>query len=161
MWSEWYQILKFYFAIQHFPLACAMIRTQIVWSEWRRPLLEDNPTRPRVTPSEPVIRFPTPSSILSPQFSPPCQYQYGVIATLKVDHSLGATPLEVPEGGGYQSGTIQAGAWEDVVLLTQEGATSNQLGRRSPPAVAAVESQNQFLTEVDTDAAQVCSITDC
>ena len=78
-----------------------------------------------------------------------------------VDHSLGATPLEVPEGGGYQSGTIQAGAWEDVVLLTQEGATSNQLGRRSPPAVAAVESQNQFLTEVDTDAAQVCSITDC
>ena len=87
--------------------------------------------------------------------------KHGVMATFKVDHSLGATPLEAPEGGGYQSGTIQAGAWEDVVLLTQEGATSNQLGRRSPPAVAAVESQNQFLTEVDTDAAQVCSITDC
>ena len=76
---------------------------------------------------------------------------------LKVDHSLGATPLEVAEGGGggHQPGVSKAGS------VGEEGAaTSSQLGRRSPAADPIID-QSQFLTEVDTDSAQLFSITDC
>ena len=91
---------------------------------------------------------------------------------LKVDHSLGATPLEgglvhgrhVAEeggvgGGGGGGGEERGGGGESnhqSFSVGEDGRSSQQLGRRSPLET----DQGKFLTEVDTDS-QFCSITDC
>ena len=77
-----------------------------------------------------------------------CPYPSISVFLPKVDHSLGATPLEggqvhgrqVVEGG-------RAGGGSHPSLSLEEGGPTSLMGRRSP------------VTEVDTDG-QFCSIND-